>query len=258
MKKEIKKYNLNDFNFYEDENLIRIQRDVDVGKHLPQEIIGKGKEFTKIRELENYELSNLWIRFNKTFENFYIQLSGEQGLGDYEQLIDSDLIKGDLEEKRRIIYALWNMRRVWTHRTLEEWLNEYIGRESYRLEFHYNEYYLEIKVILKNNKNIPSKILLKQLREIIPANLGILWTLEYEQYIYYAMANQERKKITVYPREAEDITGSLLPRFGAGAYAYKVKYKDKPIEVWTTDKYGFMTEVTGVNGEVLKYDRDTR
>jgi len=126
--------------------------------------------------------------------------------------------------------------------------------EAWRYDKYDNEPAAIVLKITDFMRNFPFEIIEK----IKSAGVKVLLALDVPQYIYYAMANQERKKITVYPREAEDIVGNLMPRFGAGAYAYKVKYKDKPIEVWTTDKYGFMTEVTGVNGEVLKYGRDTR
>lgn len=172
MKKEIKKYDLNKFNFYEDENLIRIQREVDVGKHLPQEIIGKGKEFTCIRELENYELSNLWLRFNKVFENFYIQTADEQGIEDYKKLINSEEIKGDLEDQRKIIYPLWNKSTIWTHRTLEDWLDKYIGANKYILNIKYDEYFIYLEINY-NNEELEAGSIYNQLRKIIPANLGI-------------------------------------------------------------------------------------
>lgn len=169
-----KKFNvdLNNINLHELEDVISINRDVDIGKHLPQDIIGKGAEFTNIRVRENIELSNLWAKLNFLMENLYIGSAGKLGLSAYKKLIDDENIKGDLEEQRRAIYSLWNMLRKWTHRTLEEWLNNYVGKANYRLRLNYNEYEIYFELFIKKGTSYQGDVL-KRLREIIPANLGI-------------------------------------------------------------------------------------
>ena len=163
---------LSKINLHQSEDLININREVDVGVHIPQDIIGKGYEFTQIRTNENIELSNLWARLNKIMENLYIQSAGKEGLSAYRRLINDESIKGDLEEQRRSIYSLWNMLRKWTHRTLEEWLNNYVGKTNYRLRLNYNEYEIYFELFIKKGTSYQGDVL-KRLREIIPANLGI-------------------------------------------------------------------------------------
>lgn len=163
---------LSKINLHQSEDLININREVDVGVHIPQDIIGKGYEFTQIRTNENIELSNLWARLNKIMENLYIQSAGKEGLSAYRRLINDESIKGDLEEQRRSIYSFWNMLRKWTHRTLEEWLNNYVGKTNYRLRLNYNEYEIYLELFIKKGTSYQGDVL-KRLREIIPANLGI-------------------------------------------------------------------------------------
>lgn len=163
---------LSEIDLHQSEDLININREVDVGGHIPQEIIGKGYEFTQIRINENIELSNLWARLNKIMENLYIQSAGKEGLSAYRRLINDETIKGDLEEQRRSVYSLWNMLRKWTHRTLEDWLNDYVGKTNYRLKLNHNAYEIYFEIFIKKGSDYQGDVL-KRLREIIPANLGI-------------------------------------------------------------------------------------
>lgn len=162
---------LSEINLHQSEDLININREVDVGVHIPQDIIGKGYEFTQIRINENIELSNLWARLNKIMENLYIQSAGKEGLSAYRRLINDESIKGDLEDQRKKIYALWNKKIRWTHRTLLNWLNIFVGESNYRIKLKYNEYKLEVELLI-NNK-FKDYDIYKELRDIIPANLGI-------------------------------------------------------------------------------------
>lgn len=249
------KVNLDNIRLYENDNIIEINRDVDIGKHLPQDIIGKGLEFSEIRGNENYELSHLFLEINRLLKNTFIQSADRLGLDFYEKLI-GEKIDGSLEERRRKIYALWNKKTIWTHRTLIEWLNEYVGTNNYELDLHYNAYKIEFKIFVSSRFETDQAWLRKQLRMIIPANLGIIWTLVFRQEIYYGLADQRRHKVTIYPNEAEDQTVTQPLYFAAGYYAKKIKTKDLPIEVWILDEYGMQAEVTGYGGERLKYDRD--
>lgn len=161
---------INNINIHELDDVISIDRDVDVGLHLPQEVIGKGLEFTNIRNCENLELSNLWKNLNNLMRNLYIQSADKKGLNAYRRLIDDVKIKGDLENQRKIIYALWNLVTEWTHRTLLKWLDAAVGKDNYEVELLYNDY--EIIFELKIQKTIfDMPWLEKELRKIIPANL---------------------------------------------------------------------------------------
>lgn len=160
------------------EDLIRIERDVDVAKYLPQDIIGKGAEFQNIRRSNNRELSQLWARANCVIKNIRILSSDKTGLNLYEKLIDEE-ITGDLKEKRKKIYALWNKVLVWTDRTLRKWLDDLLGENNYFAVIEYNEYNYILSLIYYGH-NYDTDFIYKQVRLIIPANLGL------EIRIYFA------------------------------------------------------------------------
>lgn len=244
--------NLDNIRLYENDEIIEIKRDVDIGKHLPQDIIGKGAEFTEIRNNENYELSRLFIEINRLLKNTFIMSADKLGLQHYESLL-GEKIEGSLEDRRRKIYALWNKKTVWTHRTLITWLDEYIGRGNYELELRYNDYKIEFKVLVGSRYEVDEAWLRKQLRMIIPANLGITWTLVFSQNIYYAMADQRKHRVTVYPNEAEDQRLPMVLFFAGGTYRKAIKTKDLKMDVWRYDDYGIEQEVKGYGGEKLSY-----
>ena len=249
------KVNLDNIRLYENDNIIEINRDVDIGKHLPQDIIGKGLEFSEIRKNENYELSHLFLEINRLLKNTFIQSADKLGLDFYERLI-GEKIDGSLEERRRKIYALWNKKTIWTHRTLIEWLNEYVGPNNYDLDLHYNAYMIEFKIFVSSRFETDQAWLRKQLRMIIPANLGIIWTLVFRQEIYYGLADQRLRHVKFYPATAEDQLITNKVYFAFDINNKRITVKDKPIEVWTTDGNGFLTEIIGEEGERLSYERD--
>lgn len=254
-----KKFNVdvNNINLHELEDVISINRDVDIGKHLPQDIIGKGAEFTNIRIRENIELSNLWKKLNSLMENLYIESAGKLGLSAYKKLIDDENIKGDLEEQRKKIYALWNMAKIWTHRTFEEWLDLYLGKENYFISFDYDKYGIEILVNVKESLNLELDDFQKKVRKIIPANLTQFIRIKFirDQKIFYGMYGQKAKKITIMAVKPEDRVFNLPTYYGIGEVRKRLKRRARMPDVWTVDDVGMMKEI-GDGSEVdMKYDR---
>ncbi|WP_019124627.1 DUF2313 domain-containing protein [Peptoniphilus grossensis] len=247
---------LNEINLHQSEDLININREVDVGVHIPQDIIGKGYEFTQIRINENIELSNLWARLNKIMENLYIQSAGKEGLSAYRRLINDESIKGDLEEQRRSIYSLWNMLRKWTHRTLEEWLDLVLGKGNYKLSLDYDKYGIEVEIFVKESIYFELDTLQRQLRNIIPANLTQLIKVKFvrDQTIYYGMYGQKAKHYKVLPNKVEDKEFKEPLFMGMATYHKKIKRTAIMPEVWTLNKDGMFLEVEDGSGVRMKYD----
>lgn len=254
-----KKFNvdLNNINLYELEDVISINRDVDIGKHLPQDIIGKGAEFTNIRVRENIELSNLWAKLNSLMENLYIGSAEKLGLSAYKKLIDDENIKGDLEDQRKKIYALWNMARIWTHRTFEEWLDLYLGKGNYVLSFDYDKYGIEILVNIKESLNLELDDFQKKVRDIIPANLTQFIRIKFirDQKIFYGMYGQKAKHYKVLPNKVEDKEFKHQLFMGMATYHKKIKRVAIMPEVWTLNKDGMFLEVEDGSGVRMKYDK---
>lgn len=251
-----KKFNfdVNNINLHELEDVISINRDVDIGKHLPQDIIGKGAEFTNIRIRENIELSNLWKKLNSLMENLYIESAGKLGLSAYKKLIDDENIKGDLEEQRKKIYALWNMAKIWTHRTLLKWLDVAVGNENYDVKLYYNDYGIEFRLFMDKGR-VDHDYLIRNLRQIIPANLGIIWTLVYRQNIYVGMYPMSLIKKTYHPYYPGDIRVNFSIFVGICQSYIKKKRTYKLPDVMIYDYDNFI-ETTLERGEKINYDRD--
>lgn len=254
-----KKFNvdINNINLHELEDVISINRDVDVGRHLPQNIIGKGAEFTNIRFRENIELSNLWEKLNSLMENLYIGSAGKLGLSAYKKLIDDENIKGDLEDQRKKIYAIWNMARIWTHRTFEEWLDLYLGKGNYILSFDYDKYGIEILVNVKESLNLELNDFQKKVRDIIPANLTQFIRIKFirDQKIFYGMYGQKAKHYKVLPNKVEDKEFKNSIFMGMATYHKKIKRVAIMPEVWTLDREGMFLEVEDGSGVRMKYDK---
>lgn len=254
-----KKFNVdvNNINLHELEDVISINRDVDVGKHLPQDIIGKGAEFTNIRIRENIELSNLWEKLNSLMENLYIGSAEKLGLSAYKKLIDDENIKGDLEDQRKKIYALWNMARIWTHRTFEEWLDLYLGKGNYVLSFDYYKYGIEILVNVKESLNLELNDFQKKVRDIIPANLTQFIRIKFirDQKIFYGMYGQKAKRVTIMAVKPEDRVFNLPTYYRIGEVRKRLKRRARMPDLWTVDNVGMMKEIEDGSEVDMKYDR---
>ena len=247
------KVNLDNIKLYENDNIIEINRDVDIGKHLPQDIIGKGLEFSEIRKNENYELSHLFLEINRLLKNTFIQSADRLGLDFYEKLI-GEKIDGSLEERRRKIYALWNKKTIWTHRTLIEWLNEYVGKENYKIELIYNEYIAEFVIFMDQTIEFKRAWLEKELRKIIPANLIIRWRLVFVQNIYIGMTAISGKKRTHFPLVVKDRMFNHEIYYGMAITRQKRKRVFKKPDVFTTNYINMMLEVKGEGKVKLDYE----
>lgn len=253
-----KKFNVdvNNVNLHELEDVISINRDVDIGKHLPQDIIGKGAEFTNIRIRENIELSNLWAKLNFLMENLYIGSAGKLGLSAYKKLIDDENINGNLEEQRKKIFAIWNMNRIWTHSTFKGWLDLYLGEDKYKLSLDYDKYGIEINVFCDGEIHFDVGDLQKKVREIIPANLTqfIKVRLIRDQTTYYGMYGQKAKHYKVLPNKVEDKEFKEPLFMGMATYHKKIKRVAIMPEVWTLNQNDMFLEVEDGSGVRMKYD----
>lgn len=229
-----------------------LSRNVDIAQHLPQDIIGKGLEFQEIRKVENIELTKLWQNINSVLNNMFIHLAEERGISYYEQILGIDP-EGTLEERRQKVFNLWNRKIIWTHRSLEEWLNESIGEGNYKIELIYDEYIAEFVIYMDKIIKFKKEWLEKELRKIIPANLIIRWRLVFVQNIYIGMTAISGKKITLKPYVAEDFESHNEVYHGMGIYYKKTIRKFKKPEVFTTNYIDMLVKVTA-EGDDLKYE----
>lgn len=96
------------------------------------------------------------------------------------------------------------------------------------------------------------------IQTIKSAGVRVLLTIykEKNQKIYYGLADQRLRHVKFYPATAEDQLITNRVYFAFDINNKRITVKDKPVEVWTTDNNGFLTEIIGEGGEQLRYDRN--
>lgn len=235
------KLNLQEFGeLLHKENIISINREVDVGEHLPQDIIGKGAEFTMLRNISNDEFKKLWEASNRVIKNMFIHSSDEIGIEKYIQLIDLE-ITGNLEEKRKKVFLEWNRQTIWTHRTLLQWMDIAVGKDKYKVNLYYNDYAIEFEFLIYKNILVDYMWLVKELRDIIPANLIFRFTVTAMQNIYVGAYGTSGHFIHSYPNEAEDMENeqniyvavyNIYNKLDIKSKAAINRYRDKDGDIW--------------------------
>lgn len=158
-----------------------MDRKIDLKKYLPQ--VAKSEEMIEIMDTESKAFQDKWEDLKSVSFNRYISTADENGIFWFERVLNI-ISKGSLEDRRKKVFVEWNKKVVWTHRTLEDWLDMVVGVKKYRMILEYNEYSLVLSVFV-NNQNLNNMELAKSLREIIPANLLIdIRILMSERLIY--------------------------------------------------------------------------
>ncbi|WP_195444675.1 putative phage tail protein [Peptoniphilus harei] len=149
-----------------------MKRNVDLALWAPWNVIGKAREFDARVKSENKEFNLLWDEFERVQNAAFIFKTNSKTIKYWEEMLGISPSKdASLIDRQRKVYIEWNKRVKWTHRTLLKWLNIFVGESNYRIKLTYNEYELEVELLI-NNKFKDYEIY-KELREIIPANLGI-------------------------------------------------------------------------------------
>lgn len=176
-----------------------VKRIVDLNNWVDYEVIGKSKEFEKRVEVENKEFNLIWQESETTFNGSFIFLANSKELERWEDLLLLSH-EGTIEERRNKVYVKWNKQVKWTHRTLEDYLNDYLGAGNYEFEIHYNEYEFLITVEYKDVR-VDSVKLRHQLRRIIPANLVIITQFRFRHNLYFGMYGQKTRYSKMFPAD---------------------------------------------------------
>lgn len=175
------------------------KRIVDLNNWVDYEVIGKAEEFEKRVEVENKEFNLIWQESETTFNGSFIFLANSEELERWEDLLLLSH-EGTIEERRHKVYVKWNKQVKWTHRTLEDYLNDYLGIGNYEFEIHYNEYEFLITVEYKDVR-VDSVKLRHQLRRIIPANLVIITQFRFIHNLYFGMYGKQARHSTMLPAD---------------------------------------------------------
>ena len=129
-------------------------------------------------------------RFNSTamtlFENQFIQTANLDGVRNYEKLYliaEDDTLS--LEERRGVVYDKMTLKAPFTEARLNDLLTNIFGAGNYIFEVYPNSLEVMIGVPAKLGKEVYDKYL-KLLRNIIPANMYILFQTPYT-YVYLGL-----------------------------------------------------------------------
>lgn len=144
------------------------KRVVRLNDYLPQ-VIGDAEEIKEMNLVEDLELGDLWVHAERIFFNRWILTADDDGIRRYEKLLKLKSV-GELEDRRRKVWFEWNKQTKYTERSLRQLMDGLLGH-NYRMEVKHSDYMLFFEVALREEFNLQE--LRKQLRQIIPANLGI-------------------------------------------------------------------------------------
>lgn len=153
---------------------IEYLRDVNTNSYLPQ-VVGDAKEIKDINASQDIELENLWALANKHHYNRWILTADGEGLKKYEELLGLNL-KGTLEQRRKRIHFEWNKNIIYTDRSFRQIMDNLVGSENYKLDVTHGEYIVKFALIVKRGMT-DNNLVYRELREIIPANMEIEFTL---------------------------------------------------------------------------------
>ena len=117
----------------------------------------------------------MWEEFYRTLKNTLILEADEEGISRWEDMLGI-IPMGSLEDRRLKVFLEWNSTVIWTDRTLRQFLDLFIGKGAYDLEFVYDKYALNIKLFLEK-RQVSTDNLLREMRAIIPANIAMFTTI---------------------------------------------------------------------------------
>lgn len=198
------------------------------------------KAFIDVMESRNIEKA-----YGKTLDN----LGGN--VGQFRQGEDDELYRRLIQVRIIANLSIGNIPTINTvmsalvkeiYLGLEEvWLDDDRGNEPSAIKLNLSEF----------SKSFPINLIMS----IKSAGVRVLFSVykEKHQNIYYAMADQRKKTLTIYPNMAEDQKAILSINYGIGTYEKVIHTHSVPVEVWFLSDEGVQVEVVGENEERLIY-----
>lgn len=136
------------------------------------------REFKKLAETENVELTILWNYVKQVFLDQYIENAGDYGVFRWENMLNIVPAKTEtLDERKFRVLTYMKNRLPYTIRTLDDLVRSVLGADNYDIVLDSNEYRLDIKLFLIEQHYFD--ILSKVLEGLIPANI----VLEFSAYM---------------------------------------------------------------------------
>ena len=138
-------------------------------RYLP-DTVEELKEFQKLGEIEGPILEEMAEKKEALVDNQWILTARRNGLLRLAKMmgvLGAETL--ETERLREEILYRWNSRSPYTYFHLQDWLDGCLGKDSYLVELHQEQYFL--KLILELKVKEKRDFLQKHLRKIIPANL---------------------------------------------------------------------------------------
>lgn len=188
--------------------------DIDLKRLLPtyfQNII----DFREIMNTEDIELKEFIVEYTKGYNNLFVQTADDETLKYHEELLGLSVGPDDsLETRRARILARYQLTIPYTTPLLKQYLNLYIGLDSWTLNIDVSNYFINVGIFTDNIVEILNTRLL--LLEMVPAHLDTLITIDDGYY--------NETDIYVGTGFLLDITYDLYYEFDIPELTYTVTY----------------------------------
>lgn len=176
-------------------------RTSNIVKYLPQ-YVQNYREIKHITDVENPELQILIDETEVVKNNQFITTCNEVGIKFFEDLLGIYASDGeDLEYRKQRVLLYWHDLTPYTYRVFIEKLNILFGESNYILTPNFNQYELQIEVIVDIQLSSQASDLDHLLKHMIPANIKVISEIrkEYdlEEEIFLGTAVVSKKIITV-------------------------------------------------------------
>ncbi len=146
-----------------------MDREINLIEYLPK-FLQKYKELKIIQNTVNPEVENLFLEAEKVLNNQFILTCDEDGIENFENLLNIRHYKDeDLEVRRRRVLVKWNDDIPYTYEIFLSKLKNICGENNYNVKPLFQNYEIDIDVYLPNKGQVTD--LNNMLDSVLPANI---------------------------------------------------------------------------------------
>lgn len=143
-------------------------------KYMPP-FLKEVREFKEIFGAEDIQIEKLNNQINSMLREVIVKTAEDYGLRRYEKIYGITRPAETLEARRMAILLKMNNRVAYTYKWLIQTLNEAIGAENYKITTDFNNYKMNIEIVL--NYTEAAELLKNDLVKQMPANIELDYRL---------------------------------------------------------------------------------